>query len=1231
MLDFLFGDNDKQQNIRNSSYLKKHSYLDTSYKSKNKNEKNRKYIKTESKVVENISDFNEKAEHENSILESRNVYYDITAIALFLIAFISLISFISMNASDSFLFSANTNTTAHNMLGKLGVIISSYSFLAFGFVSYIIVPTLILIASQIILKNSLKGILKIILPSLSSIICMTIFLDIVLGNIQTYKKGGVMGSSLRGLLKSFIGDIGIIILIFFTATIMIAIFSRISLKNILSSFLDKLIKINKNKNVVKKENTQNEENTKGEIMKDIKNLKIVEKKTISNLQYKVAPFISLVKVQDIQGIEDIEGIEETEETEDIKENYFDSEDNYDNDSEYENTFSKKDYAKDNNREKRLDDILSSLNINNGVNNKAKTVFDQVFSDVDKSTENEIQKENIFDKFDKKLNIKNDAEEDYGYLLTSAVFGKKHIDSTHSTKYTTYEDYEVYKEEIEKNKTDIKNFNDKENDGEKKYSTVIGSLEEYRQMFLKNKNNYNKNNEDNTENYDKKYDEDKYSNYKSDNEIIDSSIILNKKNAPLSEMESVIGSDDKKYNEEKQKKPFEFDMGYASFREYNREDHIPEFYQNKKADTSDINIYEDDKESDYKEKNIEANFDPIKNKFDAFLKKQKREINENKIITDNNYNKNYEEEKYSPYLEEDGIKKNSEISSDEELIEYFNSVKENKLNRKENIEIEDDYKYSEELKELKEIEERKLNRQTEKQTEKVVKKLHLNKNEKTSFSIFDYIQSNFDSKDVDKNYISPTINLLKRSIVVNDNEALNAIKQTATQLEHTLLDFSIEARVTGVSRGPVVTRYELELAAGTRVSKIVNLTDNIALALASESVRIIAPIPGRSVVGIEIPNKVRSSVYLRDVLESDGFKSTKNEIPFVLGKGIYGNNIVTDLSEAPHLLVAGTTGSGKSVCLSTIILSLLFKFRPDELKFIFIDKKRVELSIYNGIPHLMAPVVSDEKKATVVLRHIVEIMERRYERMEKFFVRNVKAYNEKVRQLLKDGESEFDGEPLELFPYIIVVIDELHNLMVVASKEVEDLISRLAGMSRAVGIHLIIATQRPSADVVTGVIKANLPTRIAFQVPNKINSRIIIDMAGAEQLLGKGDALFCSAGNQMPERVQGAFVSDGEVKKVVDYLSSIMEPIFDESLIASLEKSDNSDKDSVEEDILDEELWEDAVRVISRTRKASASFLQRKLKIGYNRAARIVELMEQQGLVGPENGSKPREVLVSYED
>lgn len=491
---------------------------------------------------------------------------------------------------------------------------------------------------------------------------------------------------------------------------------------------------------------------------------------------------------------------------------------------------------------------------------------------------------------------------------------------------------------------------------------------------------------------------------------------------------------------------------------------------------------------------------------------------------------------------------------------------------------------------------------------------------------DLIQTNYDPRVVDRKYKGPSLDILKRSIAINENESMESIKATAVRLEKTLADFDVTARVVGVSRGPVITRYELELEAGTRVSSVVNLTDNIALALASESVRIIAPIPGRSVIGIEIPNKVRHAVLLRDVLESEDFRSSKADIPFVLGKGIYGNNIVADLASAPHLLVAGTTGSGKSVCLSTVILSMLYRFRPDELKFIFIDKKRVELSIYNGIPHLMAPVVSEEKKATVVLRHIVEIMEKRYEKMEKFYVRSVKAYNEKVKNLIEAGEKDFEGEPLEFFPYIVVVIDELHNLMIVASKEVEDLISRLAGMSRAVGIHLIIATQRPSADVVTGVIKANLPTRIAFQVPNKMNSRIIIDMGGAEQLLGKGDSLFCSPAVQMPERVQGAFVSDTEVKKVVDELSGQLDPLYDDEVIAMLENDDTAT--AADEEEIDEVLWEDAVGIVLRTRKASASFLQRRLKIGYNRAARIVEMMEQKGIIGPENGSKPREVLMA---
>ncbi|AFR71249.1 DNA segregation ATPase FtsK/SpoIIIE-like protein [Brachyspira pilosicoli B2904] len=638
--------------------------------------------------------------------------------------------------------------------------------------------------------------------------------------------------------------------------------------------------------------------------------------------------------------------------------------------------------------------------------------------------------------------------------------------------------------------------------------------------------------------------------------------------------------------------FEFPMGYASKRAYRREDHIPNYNNNNIIDDDSIlNCFDLDEEELY---NVDKSYNDIE---DVKIKDDLRELhnfsNDSKYY--DNTSNNEEEYDVEKELQKYAEKLNSieDIKNDNETNSGF-------------INIES---------------EKKVN--TLKEPQKPI----LYKNHKNDF---DLIQSNFDSKYVDKHYKAPPFDLLNRSIPVNDNAMLESIKQTAIQLENTLLDFNIEAKVTGVSRGPVITRYELELAAGTRVSKISNLTDNIALALASESVRIIAPIPGRSVIGIEIPNKVRNAVFLRDVLESSDFRQSKLDIPFVLGKGIYGNNVVSDMSESPHLLVAGTTGSGKSVCLSTIILSLLYKFRPDELKFIFVDKKRVELSIYNGIPHLMSPVVSDEKKATIVLRYIVDIMEKRYERMERFFVRNVKTYNEKVKQLLKEGETEFNGEPLELFPYIVLVIDELHNLMVVASKEVEDLISRLAGMSRAVGIHLIIATQRPSADVVTGVIKANLPTRIAFQVPNKTNSRIIIDMSGAEQLLGKGDALFCASGSQMPERVQGAFVSDNEVKKVVDYLSGEMSPMFDESLIAALEGSDD-DKNTDEEDILDEELWEDAVELVARTGKASASFLQRRLKIGYNRAARIVEIMERQGIVGPENGSKPREVLITLDD
>lgn len=1124
-------------------------------------------LRAESKQSDLSNDIN--------IIEGRNIFYDIVGFITILLSGILLVSFISMDMNAPSIIDTVRSENVNNLLGVFGEYISSYSFLAFGYSSFIVPIALIYIGGRLIFKNSGSKIIGIILSSFSVMICLSIFLDIILYKFDFYKRGGLMGEMLREGLKSVFGDVGTIMIVFSALVITVLATTRRSLANILLSFREKISSIKKY-NIIGKNNAINTEKEK-RVVSAIEYIPIMYKKDVSNFEYGESPFIEKVSMI----------------------NYYDKvmhSNNLSKNDYYANSTSEniKDYSKNDNnakkspvsKEERIDNIIEGIkndnnepsfldSIDRNINyndgdlgvSLAETIFGErssgnssykpSFVEMDfkpKDKKNDIYVENVLEPI---IDYKDFINKDYSLTSNKKEEFKKAI---YESSIDNYPKYNAYKNKVLE-RTVSNNIEDNNNN---KYNTEIYNEKNY---SVSNANLLEENNEEN-ENIakDKKVD------------ILERLKAEMEKNRKLKEniTKSEFNSDTKESITNK--KVFEFPMGYAAEREYNRADHIPGVKDKNEGPLDSFDI-EDDKE--YYNDEIKSDY-KVQNEYIQDEEKQIESINIENDFDDNDNIEDIDNELHNKNFS--NIKENKSAESKiEDKREYKNTKKDNAS------------QYT----------------------------MHL--------PTFETIQSNFDPKYVDKHYKAPSMDLLNRSIPINDSAMLEAIKQTAIQLENTLLDFSVEAHVTGVSRGPVVTRYELELAAGTRVSKISNLTDNIALALASESVRIIAPIPGRSVIGIEIPNKVRNAVYLREVLESSDFKSSKSDIPFVLGKGIYGNNVVTDLSDAPHLLVAGTTGSGKSVCLSTIILSLLYKFRPDELKFIFVDKKRVELSIYNGIPHLMSPVVSDEKKATVVLRHIVDIMERRYERMERFFVRNVKAYNEKVRQLMKDGETEFEGEPLELFPYIVVVIDELHNLMVVASKEVEDLISRLAGMSRAVGIHLIIATQRPSADVVTGVIKANLPTRIAFQVPNKTNSRIIIDMAGAEQLLGKGDALFCSSGNQMPERVQGAFVSDGEVKKVVDYLASQMGPLFDESLIASLEKSDNDDRNTDEEDILDEELWEDAVKTVSRTGKASASFLQRKLKIGYNRAARIVEIMERQGIVGPENGSKPREVLISYEE
>lgn len=439
-----------------------------------------------------------------------------------------------------------------------------------------------------------------------------------------------------------------------------------------------------------------------------------------------------------------------------------------------------------------------------------------------------------------------------------------------------------------------------------------------------------------------------------------------------------------------------------------------------------------------------------------------------------------------------------------------------------------------------------------------------------------------------------------------------VRQNARILQETLQSFNIDAKILNASQGPAVTRYELEPAAGVKVSKIVHLADDIALKLAATDIRIEAPIPGKAAVGIEVPNKKLSGVTIRDVLDTEAFKNTVGGVPVSLGKDIAGNPVIADLTKMPHLLVAGSTGSGKSVCINTFIASILFKQRPEDVKLILIDPKVVELSNYNGIPHLLTPVVTDPKKAASVLRWAVREMDDRYKRFALTKTRDISRYNEL--------------HPEEAMPFVVIIIDELADLMMVASNDVEESICRLAQKARACGMHLVLATQRPSVDVLTGLIKANVPSRIAFAVSSQIDSRTILDMAGAEKLIGKGDMLFYPMGASKPLRVQGAFISDAEIDKMTEFIKQQGEPEYDESV----QKAQSEHNDS-EMDFFEDELMRQAIDMVLETGQASASMLQRRFRIGYTRAARMVDTMEAMHIVGPSNGSKAREILMTPEE
>ena len=466
---------------------------------------------------------------------------------------------------------------------------------------------------------------------------------------------------------------------------------------------------------------------------------------------------------------------------------------------------------------------------------------------------------------------------------------------------------------------------------------------------------------------------------------------------------------------------------------------------------------------------------------------------------------------------------------------------------------------------------------------------------------------------DRPYHFPSLDILAKGKGSQNNG--EEVAHNAMMLENVLSNFGITAKVVNATQGPTVTRYEIEPAPGVKVSRIVNLTDDIALNLAAQHIRMEAPIPGKSAIGIEVPNKTTEAVHLRDVLDCSDFKDARGGIPVGLGKDIAGKPVITDLAKMPHLLVAGTTGSGKSVCVNTLISSILFSRKPEEVKLLLIDPKMVELSIYNGIPHLMAPVVTDMKKAAAVLRWAVREMEARYKAFAASGKRDIKSYNE--------------AHPKAAMPLIVLIIDELADLMMTAPDDIEESISRLAQMARAAGIHMVLATQRPSVNVITGSIKANVPSRISFAVGSQIDSRTILDMAGAEKLLGKGDMLFAPIGANKPIRVQGAFISDDEVEKLVEFVKAQREPEYDNTVTQEAEKEAEKET-SDDNDVYRDELLERAVNLVMESGQASVSMLQRRFRIGYTRAARLVDTMEDLKIVGPSMGSKAREILMSPE-
>ncbi len=491
-----------------------------------------------------------------------------------------------------------------------------------------------------------------------------------------------------------------------------------------------------------------------------------------------------------------------------------------------------------------------------------------------------------------------------------------------------------------------------------------------------------------------------------------------------------------------------------------------------------------------------------------------------------------------------------------------------------------------------------------------------------------IKPDFNDEDIEildvKDYSFPPITLLKKNTKNNSKENQELVKNTIPVLQEVFKDFGIDAKVVAVNIGPAVTQYEMEVKAGTKLSKVISLDRELALALAAKSVHIQAPIPGKKTIGIETPNKVNTMVSVRELLEAIPKSLSDSKLLVTLGKDILGKPVFCEINKTPHLLVAGATGSGKSVCINSMLVSILMRTKPDEVKLVLVDPKKVELSIYNGVPHLLTPVVTDPRKANIVLKKIVAEMDRRYDLFEQSGTKNIAGYNTYID---KKNKTKDEYGQIKKMPYIVVIIDELADLMLVAAKEVEDSIMRITQMARAAGIHLIVATQRPSTDVITGVVKANIPSRISFSVSSSIDSRTILDMTGAEKLLGKGDMLFLPQGENIPLRVQGTFISDDEIKSVVDYTIAQQKVHYD----VSMENNEVGTTTGVEMDATEEPLYNDIVEFVVTQGKASASLLQRRFKIGYNRAARAIDILEERGIVGPSNGSKPREVLFKVEN